>query len=118
MYRARLGPQGPRTAPGTAAESADEDASAARPSTYADGVRLVLADNDDGALDLIALDLGLEGHDIVGLARSGEEAVAQCEAHRPEVLVVDYRMPPGIDGVEGARRVLAGGRGARVIISS
>jgi len=81
-------------------------------------VRLVLADNDDGALDLIALDLGLEGHDIVGLAGSGEEAVAQCEAHRPEVLVVDYRMPPGIDGVEVARRVLAGATAARVIIYS
>ena len=78
----------------------------------------MLADNDDGALDLIALDLGFEGHDIVGLARSGDEAVAQCEAHRPDVLVVDYRMPPGIDGVEVARRVLREGTAGRVIVYS
>jgi DNA-binding NarL/FixJ family response regulator len=81
-------------------------------------MRLVLADNDNGALDLIALDLGLEGHDIVGLARDGEEAVACCEEHRPDVLVVDYRMPPGINGVEVARRVIAGGTAGRVVVYS
>jgi DNA-binding NarL/FixJ family response regulator len=34
------------------------------------------------------------------------------------VLVVDYRMPPGIDGVEVARRVLAGASASRVIVYS
>jgi CheY-like chemotaxis protein len=69
-------------------------------------VRLVLVDNDDEALDLAVLDLGLEGHEVVGIARSGEEAVQLCDELRPEVLVVDYRMPPGIDGLEVARRVV------------
>ena len=87
-------------------------------SPYAGGMRLVLADNDPGALDLIELDLRLEGHDIVGLARDGAEAVAQCVAARPDVLVVDYRMPPGLTGLEVADLVVASGTAGRVIIYS
>jgi CheY-like chemotaxis protein len=81
-------------------------------------VRLVLVDNDDDALDLAVLDLGLEGHEVVGIARSGEEAVQLCDELRPEVLVVDYRMPPGIDGLEVARRVVARGSAGRVVVYS
>ena len=39
------------------------------------GVRLVLVDNDPMALEVIELDLTLEGHEIVGTAAQGEEAV-------------------------------------------
>ena len=81
-------------------------------------MRLVLADNDPDALDLIELDLRLEGHEVVGLARDGESAVSLCDAQRPDVLVVDFRMPPGIDGVEVARRVLTEGTAGRVIVYS
>jgi DNA-binding NarL/FixJ family response regulator len=79
---------------------------------------LVLADNDDGALDLIDLDLRLEGHEVVATARDGETTVAACAETRPDVLVVDYRMPPGIDGVEVARAVLRAGTAGRVLIYS
>lgn len=78
----------------------------------------MLADNDQDALDLIELDLRLEGHEIVGLAPDGESAVDACGELRPDVLVVDYRMPPGIDGVEVARRVLAEGTAGSVLLHS
>jgi DNA-binding NarL/FixJ family response regulator len=81
-------------------------------------VRLVLVDNDEGALDLLELDLRLEGHEIVATAADGAGAVAACAAERPDVLVVDYRMPPGIDGVEVARRVLAAGTAGGVVVHS
>ena len=68
-------------------------------------VRLVIVDNDASALELIDLDLALEGHDIVGRASQGEEAVEVVESTQPDVVVVDYRMPPGIDGMEVARRI-------------
>jgi len=85
---------------------------------YGRAVRLVLVDNDSDALDLIVLDLRLEGHDIVATADDGASAVAACERTRPDVLVVDYRMPPGIDGVEVARRVLTAGTAGRVVLYS
>jgi CheY-like chemotaxis protein len=67
--------------------------------------RVVIADNDKDALDLVVLDLTLEGHVIVGTASQGNDAVALCEAMRPDVLVVDYRMPPGPNGLDVARAV-------------
>ena len=67
--------------------------------------RVVVADNDPDALDLVCTDLGLEGHDIVGRAFDGEAAVELCRELSPDVLVVDYRMPPGPNGAEVARRV-------------
>ena len=67
--------------------------------------RVVVADNDPDALELVCTDLRLEGHDIVGCAAGGEEALALCRDLGPDVLVVDYRMPPGPDGAEVARRM-------------
>lgn len=74
-------------------------------STYGASVRLVLVDNDAAALELIELDLGLEGHEIVGTAANGEDAVEVVAATIPDLVVLDYRMPPGIDGLETARRI-------------
>jgi CheY-like chemotaxis protein len=67
--------------------------------------RIVIADNDAEWLALMALDLELEGHEVVAQAASGDEALASCAATAPDVLVVDYRMPPGIDGVAVALRL-------------
>ena len=77
---------------------------------------MVVADNDPDALDLAVTDLRLEGHEVVAVAADGDEAVAACREHRPDVLVVDYRMPPGPDGLEVARRVLAEQLAARVVL--
>jgi CheY-like chemotaxis protein len=63
------------------------------------GLRVVVVDNDPDALDLLDLDLALEGHDIVGRGRNGSEAIDLCRQLRPDLLVVDLRMPPGPDGL-------------------
>ena len=81
-------------------------------------VRVVLVDNDPGALELLELDLGLEGHEIVGTAAQGEEAVDLVAAVQPDVAVVDYRMPPGIDGLEVARRLRRRSPDVRVLLYS
>jgi len=67
--------------------------------------RVVIADNDPDALELVVTDLRLEGHDVVGSAGDGEAALALCRELNPDVLVVDYRMPPGPNGAEVAQRV-------------
>ena len=38
---------------------------------------------------------------------TGEAAIAACMAHRPDVLITDYRMPPGLNGIETIRSVRA-----------
>jgi CheY-like chemotaxis protein len=67
--------------------------------------RVVVADNDPDALDLVVEDLRHGGMDVVGRAADGDGAMALCEQERPDVLVVDYRMPPGPNGLEVARAV-------------
>ena len=79
-------------------------------------MRVVVCDNDPVALDLVSMDLRLEGHDIVATAIDGEQAVAVCAEHRPDVLVVDLRMPPGCTGVEAARRARLTQPDLRVVI--
>lgn len=69
--------------------------------------RVVVADNDPDALELLITDLRLEGHEIIGAATGGEQARAMVEALEPDVLVIDHRMPPGpwgMDVAEGIRR--------------
>lgn len=44
---------------------------------------------------------------MVGAASSGEEALEKLEGWMPDVVVMDLRMPGGMDGVEATRRVRA-----------
>jgi DNA-binding NarL/FixJ family response regulator len=51
---------------------------------------------------------------VVGEAGNGTEAVRQAEQLRPDVVLMDLRMP-GMDGIVATRRILAARPAARVI---
>jgi CheY-like chemotaxis protein len=70
-------------------------------------LRLVVADNDPAALDLAVTDLTLEGHEVVAAVLDGAAALIACTEHRPDVVVLDHRMPPGPHGLEVAERLAA-----------
>jgi DNA-binding NarL/FixJ family response regulator len=53
---------------------------------------------------------------LVGQASGGEEAVAQVLAKRPQVLLLDIHMPPGIDGIEVIKRLRAAGSDTWIIV--
>lgn len=77
---------------------------------------MVVADNDPDALELVLTDLRLEGHDIVGSCLDGATAIELCERLRPDVAVIDHRMPPGPHGLEVAQRLAQGAPDVRVIV--
>lgn len=70
-------------------------------------MRLVIADNDRDYLDLLRLELTLESHEVLAAVLDGASAVEACATYQPDVLVVDFRMPPGLDGLETIERVHA-----------
>lgn len=44
------------------------------------------------------------GHEVIGEASSGPEAVRLAEQHRPDVVIMDVRMPDG-DGIDACRQI-------------
>ena len=75
--------------------------------------RVVVVDDQDMVRQGLRLILELAGVEVVGEARDGAEAVDVVAEHRPDVVLMDLRMP-GMDGVEATRRIVAAGD-ARVL---
>ena len=76
--------------------------------------RVVLVDDQAMVRQGLRLILELAGHDVVAEAGDGAEAVAAVGRHRPDVVLMDLRMP-GMDGVEATRRIIASGSSSRVL---
>jgi DNA-binding NarL/FixJ family response regulator len=72
---------------------------------------------DDQALVRAGFRMILESADLVVVAEAsdGDEAVALATEHRPDVALLDVRMP-GTDGIEATRRIVAAELPTKVLI--
>jgi DNA-binding NarL/FixJ family response regulator len=72
-------------------------------------IRLLIADDQELVRTGLRLFLQTQdGFDVVGEAGDGEEAVARARVLRPDVVLMDVRMPR-VDGVEATARLMTSG---------
>ena len=79
-------------------------------------IRVVVVDDQalirDGLRTMLELDDGIS---VVGEAADGADAVDAVQRTRPDLVLMDIRMP-GIDGLEATRRLLSRPGGPKVIV--
>ena len=69
-------------------------------------VRVLIADDHGAIREGLRLVLTTLGIEVVGEAADGAVAVQNARALRPNVVIMDLRMP-GVDGIEATRRIVA-----------
>ena len=76
---------------------------------------VVLVDDQALVRDGLRLILDLAGIDVLGEAADGADGVRVVEETRPDVVLMDLRMPR-MDGVEATRRLVAAGCPSRILV--
>ena len=77
--------------------------------------RVVVVDDQELVRTGFAMILEKAGVEVVGQGSDGEEGVALAIEHRPDVVLMDVRMP-GVDGIEATRRIAAVEDAPRVLV--
>ncbi|NTU84478.1 MAG: PAS domain-containing protein, partial [Chloroflexales bacterium] len=80
-----------------------ERAPSSHPRAWAQPLRVVIADDHELTLAMYLDLLAQQGCQVAG-ARTGDEAVAQVRATRPDVVVLDIQMP-GMDGLTAIQHI-------------
>ena len=79
-------------------------------------VRIVVADDQEVVRAGFAALLDTQPDlTVVATASDGAEAIRVCRAHRPDVVLMDVRMP-STDGIEATRRLTAEGGAPRILM--
>ena len=77
-------------------------------------LRVVLIDDVSEVREAIADLIRNAGHEIVGEAGDGATGVQETLARRPDLVIIDWRMP-GMDGVEATRQIRAAYSSAAIV---
>ena len=75
--------------------------------TQTEQYRLLLVEDDPISATTLAFMLKRLGHELVGTAATGEQALALAAAHAPDMVLLDICLEGDMDGLEVARRLRA-----------
>ncbi len=77
----------------------------------------MVVDDQEAVCEVVSDAIRSAGHEIVGTARDGVEAVARAAELRPDVVVMDVIMPK-MNGVEAMKQIVKAGTARRVMLMS
>ncbi len=71
------------------------------------GARIFVVEDEQIIVADLQAKLKRLGHEVIGTAASGEEAIRMTESLRPELVLMDIRIQGSMDGREAARHIQA-----------
>ncbi|MCE5197914.1 MAG: response regulator [Armatimonadota bacterium] len=77
---------------------------------------LVVEDDPVVAVGIVSI-LQEAGHEVTGVARSGEEALEISASNSPEIALVDVKLP-GMDGIKTTRKLVEQGSPAVIMLTA
>ncbi len=70
------------------------------------GKKILVVDDKEDSRVLVGKVLRLHSYEVIG-AGTGEDAVRMAQKELPDLILMDIRLPGGIDGLEATRRIKA-----------
>ena len=70
------------------------------------GKKILVVDDKEDSRVLVRKVLGLRGYEVIE-AGTGEDAITMAKTELPDLILMDIRLPGGIDGLEATRRIKA-----------
>lgn len=80
-------------------------------------LRIVIADDEIDIRDYFKILLPRLGHELVGLAKNGQQLVTLCESEHPDLVITDVMMPE-MDGLQAADKIAETQNVPIIIVSS
>lgn len=80
-------------------------------------LRVLVVDDQSAVAEVVADTIRYAGHDVVGTASDGAQAVERAAALQPDLVVMDVVMPR-MNGVEAMEAILRAGSARWVVIMS
>jgi CheY-like chemotaxis protein len=80
-------------------------------------LRVLVVDDQQAVCEVVADTIQFAGHDVVGTAKDGIEAVELAKELKPDLVVMDIAMPR-MNGVDAMKEILAAKTAKRVLLMS
>ncbi len=70
------------------------------------GKKILVVDDKEDSRVLVGKVLKIRGYEVIE-AGTGEDAITMAQTELPDLILMDVRLPGGIDGLEATRRIKA-----------